>query len=59
MAISFKKDQNKIGSLNWYWYVLMVERSIRGRICHSIDRCTKTNTKYKKDHDKNKELSYL
>ena len=37
----------------------MVEKGIRGRICHSIDRYAKANNKYMKDYDKNKELSYL
>ena len=39
--------------------LLMVEKGIRGRICHSIDRYAKANNKYMKDYDKNKELSYL
>ena len=49
MASSFKKDQNKIRSFNW-WYV------INGRICHSI--FSKANNKHMKDY-KNKESSYL
>ena len=39
--------------------LLMVEKEIRGIICHSINRCTATNNKYIKDYYKNKELSYL
>ena len=39
--------------------LLMVEKGIRGGICHSIYRYTKANNKYMKDYDKNKELSYL
>ena len=39
--------------------LLMVEKGIRGEICHSIYRYTKTNNKYMKDYDKNKESSYL
>ena len=39
--------------------VLLVEKSIRRGICHAIHRCVKTNNKYMKDYDKNKESSYL
>ena len=39
--------------------LLMVGNGIRGKICHSINRCAKANNKCTKDYDKNKELSYL
>ena len=39
--------------------LLMVEKGIRGGICHSIYRYAKANNKYMKDYDKNKESSYL
>ena len=39
--------------------LLMVEKGIRGRICHAIHRSAKTNDKFMKDYDKNKESSYL
>ena len=39
--------------------LLMVGKGIRGGICHAIHRCAKTNNKYMKDYDKNKESSYL
>ena len=39
--------------------LLMVEKCIRGGICHAIHRYAKVNNKYMKDHDKNKESSYL
>ena len=39
--------------------LLLVEKGIRGRICHSIYRYEKANNKYMKDYDKNKESSYL
>ena len=35
--------------------LLMVEKSIRGRICHSIYRYAKANNKYMRDYDKSKE----
>ena len=37
----------------------MVEKGIRKAICHSIYRYAKTNNKYMKDYDKDKETSYL
>ena len=39
--------------------LIMVEKWIRGRKCHAIDRYSKANNKYMKDYDKNKEGSYL
>ena len=39
--------------------LLMVEKGIRGGICHSIYGHAKANNKYMKDYDKNKELSYI
>ena len=39
--------------------LLMIEKGIKEGIFHSIDRYAKTNNKYMKDYDKNKELSYL
>ena len=39
--------------------LLMVERSIRGGICHSVYRSVKANNKYMKDYHKNEESSYL
>ena len=38
---------------------LMVEKGIRGEICHAIHQYTKANNKYMKEYDKNKESSYL
>ena len=39
--------------------LLMVEKGIRGGICHSIFQHAKANNKQMKDYDKNKESSYL
>ena len=39
--------------------LLMVEKGIRGEICHAIHQYAKVNNKYMKEYDKNKELSYL
>ena len=39
--------------------LLIVEKGIRGRICHAIHKYAKTNDKYLKNYDKNIESSYL
>ena len=39
--------------------LLMVEKGIRGGICHAIHRYAKANNKYMKNYNKNIELSYL
>ena len=39
--------------------LLMVEKGIRGGICHSIYRYEKVKNRYTKDYDKHKESSYL
>ena len=48
MTSRFKKDQ-----------LLIVEKGIRGGICHSIYRYAKPDNKYMKDDDKNNELSFI
>ena len=37
----------------------MVEKGIRGGICHSTCQYAKTNNKYMKDYDKMKDSSYF
>ena len=39
--------------------LLMVEKSLREGICHSIDGYAKASNKYMKDFDQNKELSFI
>ena len=39
--------------------LLMVEKGIRGGICHSFYQYAKVNNKYIKYYDKNKESSYI
>ena len=39
--------------------LLMVEKEIRGGICHAIYRYAKANSKYMNNYDKNKESSYI
>ena len=50
---SLNKDQSKIRSLNWHWYVINIEKLLEKKCI------TKANKKYRKDYDKNKESSYL
>ena len=37
----------------------MVEKGIRGAICHAIHQYAKPNNKYVKDYDKSKKSSHL
>ena len=37
----------------------MVEKGIRGGICHAIHRYAEANNKYMKNYEKNKESSYI
>ena len=39
--------------------LLMVEKGIRGGICHAVHRYAKANNKYMIYHDKSKEISYI
>ena len=39
--------------------LLMVEKGIRGGICHATHRYAKSNNKYMKNYDENEESSYL
>ena len=39
--------------------LLIVEKSVRGGICHAMYNYTRANNKYRKNYDKNKESSYL
>ena len=39
--------------------LIMVEKGIRGGICHAINRYAKANNKYIKNYDKNRESTYI
>ena len=39
--------------------LLIVEKRIRGRICHTIQRYAAANNKYMKNYDKDKESSNI
>ena len=56
---AFKKNKVKIDLLTVINMLSIVEKVIRGGICHSIIWYTKANNKFMKDYDKNKESSYL
>ena len=56
---ALKKIKIKLDLLTDIDMLLIVEKGIRGGICHSIYRYAKANNKYMKYYNKNKELSYL
>ena len=56
---TFKKIKVKLDLLTDIDMLLMVEKGIRGGICHSINRYARANNKYRKNFDKNKESSYI
>ena len=56
---ALKQTEGKLELLTDIDMLLMVEKGIRGGICHTIHRYSKANKKYLKDCDKNKESSYL
>ena len=39
--------------------LLLVEKGIRGAICHVVHKYLEANNKYMKNYDKKKESSYL
>ena len=59
MASNFKETQVKLDLLTDIDMLLMVEKGIRGGICHSIYRYAKANNKCMKNYDKNKESPYI
>ena len=54
-----KKTNIELELLTDYDMLLMVEKEIRGGICHSIQRYAKANNKYIKSYNKNEESSYI
>ena len=59
MASLFKKTGVELVLLINIDMLLMIEKGIRGGICHAIHRYAKANNKYMKNYDKNIESSYL
>ena len=56
---TLRKTKVKVGLLTDIDLLLMIEKGIRGGICHSIYGYAKANSKYMKDYDKNKESTYI
>ena len=59
MASLFKKTNIKLELLTDVDMLLMVEKGIRGGICHTIYRYAKANNKYMKKYNKDKEESFI
>ena len=59
MASMFKKTNIRLEFLTDNNMLLMVEKGIRGGICHAIPRYAKANNKYVKDYKKDEEESFL
>ena len=57
--VAFKKTEVKLELSTDIDMLLIVEKGIRGGICHAIHRYVKANNKNTKDYDKNKESLYL
>ena len=59
MASLFKKTGVKLKLLTDNDMLLMVEKGIRGGICHTRHRYAKANKKYMKNYDEKEESSYI
>ena len=54
-----KKTGIKLELLTNVDMLLMIEKGIRGGICHAIHRHAKANNKYMNNYDKTKESGYI
>ena len=54
-----KKTEVKLELLTKHYMLLMIEKGIRGGICHGIHRYAEANNKYMKNYDKNKEIFFI
>ena len=57
--VALKRTKVKLDLLTDIYILLMVEKGIRERICHSSYWCAKANNECMKNYDKNKESSYI
>ena len=57
MANMLKKERCKTRTVNYVDMLLMVEKGIRGGMCHAIHKYSKANNKYMKNY--NKKSSYV
>ena len=58
-SVPLKKTKAKLDLLTDIYMLLMVEKGIRGGICHAIHWFAEANNKYMKNYQKKKESSYL
>ena len=56
---ALKETKEKLDLLTDINMLLMVEKGIKGGICHSVYQYVKANNKYMKDYHKNNESSYI
>ena len=56
---TLKKTKVELDPLTDIDMLLMVEKGIRRRICHSIYQYANANNRYMRDYDKNKESLYI
>ena len=56
---ALKKTEVKLDLLTDIDILLMVEKGVRGGICHSIYQYAKANNRYLKHYNKNKKSSYI
>ena len=56
---ALKKTEEKLELVTDIDMLLMVEKGIRGGICHAIHWYAKANNKYMKNYDKTKESAYI
>ena len=56
---SLKETAVKLELLTDVNMLIMVEKEIKGGICHAIHRYAEANNKYMKNYNKNKDLSYF
>ena len=59
MASMFKKTEEELELITNVDMLLMIEKGIRGGICHEIHMYAKANNKYMKDYNKDEEELFL